>query len=142
MLLLEEKAIPYLLGEELEFLKSYSHLLSLRYHHNLTFSYDIAAGLLQNQLPPLTLQLMVENVVKHNIIDEDAPMEISIFTRDNRVLVKNPLHNSDVKMNFKLDSIGIGQQNIQKLFDFYMDEKIKFKIEDSNYIVEIPLLGK
>jgi len=130
------------LEEELEFLKSYSHLLSLRYHHNLTFKYEISAELLSHKLPPLTLQLMVENVVKHNIIDEDAPMEISIYTSSGKLFVKNPLQSDELKLNFKLDSIGIGQQNIQKLFDFYMKEKIKFKIEDKCYIVEIPLLGE
>lgn len=129
------------LEEELEFLKSYSHLLSLRYHHNLTFNYDISEESLSHKLPPLTLQLMVENVVKHNIIDEDSPMEISIYTRAGKLFVKNPLQNSELKLNFKLDSIGIGQQNIQKLFDFYMKEKINFRIEENFYIVEIPLLG-
>ena len=80
------------LGEELEFIQSYLFLHEVRLGNCITCNITIPTEAMEYQLPPLTLQLLVENVIKHNSINSNKPMDITIQIVDHFLVVSNPIH--------------------------------------------------
>lgn len=68
------------LAEEIEFVKSYNYLLKVRFENNLRLDIDLPPSILNTKIPPLTLQILVENAVKHNMISKQKPLEVKITT--------------------------------------------------------------
>jgi two-component system LytT family sensor kinase len=86
----------------------------------------------------MTLELLIENAIKHNTFSKKKPLEISIRTENDAVLVKNqyrPKNNINEK-----DSMGIGTKSLIKQYEFIHELKPVFTIQDQMYIAKIPLL--
>lgn len=96
------------LASELEFIQSYYHLLKTRHGEALILDICIQPGTETRQLPPLTLQLLIENAVKHNIILPEQPLTISLATNENQLVVSNNLQ----RKPSRTFSNGIGLNNI------------------------------
>lgn len=96
------------LANELEFIESYYHLLKTRHGEGLTLVTQIRAGTEMLQLPPLTLQLLIENAVKHNIILPEQPLTIVLKTDGQQLIVSNNLQ----RKNSRALSNGVGLSNI------------------------------
>lgn len=97
------------LGNELEFIRSYFQLLKTRHGEALQMRIQITASEEKLQLPPLTLQLLIENAVKHNVILPSQPLVISLFTdQQNRLVVSNNLQ----RKKSRILSNGVGLSNI------------------------------
>ncbi len=97
------------LASELDFLNSYYHLLKTRHGDSLTLVRQVLPGTEERQLPPLTLQLLIENAVKHNIILPDQPLTIYLQTDDtNRLVVSNNIQRKATRAL----SNGVGLSNI------------------------------
>ncbi len=109
------------LAEELEFTESYIFLLKIRYDENLQVSIKIKEGTQNLLLPPLTIQTLVENAVKHNEISKDFPLTIHIKTTETRLLVKNKIQQ---KMTPE-EGTGIGLTNLSKLLRILSEKDIK-----------------
>ena len=77
------------LNKELDFMRSYLFLQQIRYGEDLTWDVNIPAGLLHMVLPPLSLQVLLENAIKHNIVNKDKPLKIEIYSKDSTLVVKN-----------------------------------------------------
>ena len=97
------------LGEELEFIRSYLFLHEVRLGNCLTCQNNVPAEYAEKMLPPLTLQLLVENVIKHNSITPGKPMVITIRIEDEYLSVSNPIHPKK-----SVASSGIGLENLAK----------------------------
>jgi len=125
------------LNEELEFTESYIFLLKMRYDTNLTIKTSVDKKFGFWNLPPLTIQTLVENAVKHNEISNEFPFEITITTTENNTLrVAN-------KIQEKLtpeEGTGIGLVNLSKLFRLLSEKEIQIYKSDGEFIVEVPLL--
>jgi two-component system, LytTR family, sensor kinase len=97
------------LSTELDFIRSYVHLLSTRYGKGVSVSIEIGEAYKSYFLPPLTLQLLVENAVKHNITLVSKPLHIEIkTTEDGRLMVRNNLQ----KRVVRVQSNQVGLSNI------------------------------
>ena len=97
------------LRDELAFIQSYYHLLKTRHGRGLHLDLRVAEQHLDAQLPPLTLQLLVENAVKHNVVLPDQPLTIRIFTDPaGQLVVENNLQ----RKNTRVLSNGVGLSNI------------------------------
>ena len=79
------------LQEEMEFVDAYLFLLKMRYEDNLSFDIRIEEGVMLCQLPPMSVQLLVENAVKHNEISNRHPLTIRIYSEGKRLTVGNPI---------------------------------------------------
>jgi sensor histidine kinase YesM len=79
------------LNKELEFMRSYLFLQQIRYGEPLTYSVHIAGEQLQLLVPPLSLQVLLENAIKHNIVNESKPLKIEIYSEGDFLFVKNPV---------------------------------------------------
>jgi LytS/YehU family sensor histidine kinase len=109
----------------------------MRYDTNLTIKTNIDNNFGFWNLPPLTIQTLVENAVKHNEISNEFPFEITISTTENgKLQVAN-------KIQEKLapeEGTGIGLVNLSKLFRLLSEQEIQIYKTDGEFIVEVPLL--
>ena len=127
------------LSEELEFTESYIFLLKMRYDTNLTIETKIDDQLKDFGLPPLTIQTLVENAVKHNEISKENPFLIKIQTTE-----KGSLEVSN-KIQEKLtqeEGNGIGLTNLSKLFRLLGNYDIQIFMIDQEFKVEVPLIKR
>lgn len=124
------------LDEELEFLNSYVYLLKNRFGERLIFQNDII-GVTENlMIPPLALQIVVENVIKHNKIDGEMPLTIEMFTEKDKLVIKNNLQ----KKKENVTSSNSGLKNVKKRFEFLSDKEVDIMNIESHFIVKLPLL--
>lgn len=123
------------LKEEVEALKDFGYLLRIRYATAVDLAIQIDDELLDSPIPPLTLQLLVENAVKHNIISDDEPLKINIRnTEDNLVVLNNKTGTPS-----KTSSHKVGLDNIRKRYAFFTPEKVKV-VDEDYFEVRLPIL--
>lgn len=125
------------LNEELDFIRSYIFLQQMRYGDYLKINIDITANLLELYLPPLSLQTVLENAIKHNVINEENTLNIDIYNKENMIYIRN---NIKAKLS-KSFSSGVGQENLKKRYALISKDIPEFKIETDHYIVKLPLLS-
>jgi len=123
------------LAEELEFLDSYLFLHKVRLGDCISCACDIPADLAEAMLPPLTLQLLVENVIKHNTITSARPMKIDIFVQEDHLVVSNP-----VQPRKSQESSGVGLKNLSNRCKLMLGEEILVLHEKEMFTVKVPLL--
>jgi two-component system, LytTR family, sensor kinase len=124
------------LQAEIKFINSFYQLLKLRYGKGIELTCQIPPHYDNYQLPPLTLQLLVENAVKHNITSRSQPLQIEItVTGDERLIIKNNLQR---KAN-KPVSHQIGLKNIALKYELMQQGEIIVKEEQGYFIVSLPL---
>lgn len=123
------------LEEELKFVESYLYLQQIRFGDKLRVENRLEGVV--GSIPPLALQILVENAIKHNVISEDDPLTIKMYSENNEVIVENNLQR---KVLLTEGSTGIGLDNITKRYEFLSDKKITLLDTSSAFIVKLPLL--
>ncbi|MEP0984076.1 histidine kinase [Ekhidna sp.] len=125
------------LKEEIDFVKSYLFLLRMRYPDNLTVDFKIDDRYLGLTIPPLTLQMLAENAIKHNVVSKAKPLHIDIYIENGKsVVVKNNLQKKD-----SLDrSTKTGLENIRKRYRILGQKEIDVITSAANFIVAVPLI--
>lgn len=124
------------LSDELQFIQSYYHLLKTRYGESLQVHTIIDEQYLEYQLPPLTLQMLVENAVKHNRMMKDLPLRIVLKNSGDKLIVVNNLQ----RKVRQVSSNRVGLGNIAKKYKLLQQQDILVKVDDSEFAVEIPLI--
>lgn len=125
------------LEEELKFIDNYLFLQQIRFGNNLRLYRQVDASALNRNVPPLSLQLLVENAIKHNIISAENPLTIELVVEGEETLVVK--NNLQIRMK-KLESTGLGQENLRARYSLLCDRVPSFSEEESSYIARIPLL--
>jgi len=125
------------LNDELRFIASYLYLLEIRFEDTIQTFIDIDSKAHMKYLPPLTLQMLIENAIKHNIISEIRPLKIHISYQNGYVSVKNPLQEKRVE---KRNSGKTGLTNIQKRYSYFTDKEVQVFKNPDNFIVKVPLI--
>jgi LytS/YehU family sensor histidine kinase len=124
------------LGEELGFLDSFRYLQEVRYADKLRFSISIPEQKKTLLLPVLSLLPLIENVVKHNMIDSENQMCVSVFVNEkDELVVANPVHH---KLD-QADHNGIGLANLSDRFWLLMSKKIRVENKEGAFCVYLPL---
>jgi ligand-binding sensor domain-containing protein len=125
------------LGEELALLSSYMYIQEKRYGIALRISVKIDNSLKNSTfVPPLVLQLLAENAVKHNIITKETPLFLNIFSDKDFLIVQN---NINIKLE-KEESEGIGLQNIKNRYKFLTGKDITQIQTDTEFTIGLPLI--
>lgn len=125
------------LNKELDFTRSYLFLQQIRYGKNLTYTVDIPSELLELVLPPLSLQVVLENTTKHNIISESKPLHIEILNEDRMLVIRNNIQ----PKTFKGKSTGLGLKNLAKRYALINQSEPAFRIENNHYVARLPLIN-
>jgi PAS domain S-box-containing protein len=124
------------LSKELSFVRSYIFLQQNRYGENLILAVNLPSDLLKLYMPPLSLQIVLENAIKHNIVNESNPLHINIFNEEGRLIISN---NIQPKISMG-KSTGLGQKNMVKRYSLISDKVPSFQVINNQYVVKLPLL--
>jgi len=121
---------------ELKFLESYIFLQKIRFAENLIISMDVTP-VRKREVIPLSLQMLLENAIKHNIISKDHPLHIEIYSTDEDYIgVKN---NNQKKAAID-GSTGLGIENIKRRYEFFTNKPVKTIENQEYYMVELPTI--
>jgi sensor histidine kinase YesM len=125
------------LKEEMAFMDSYIYLIKLRFDANLSVRTDIKDEYSSYRLPPLTIQTLVENAIKHNVISKEKPLIINIVATDSEKL--SILNNIQEKITEEEGS-GIGLANLAKQYQLLIGREISISVQNNKFRVEVPLI--
>lgn len=122
------------LNDELTFLKNYIFLQKIRFGENLRLELDVKSE--EGMVPPIALQTLVENAIKHNVVSEKKPLTISIEVGKEICVVRN-----NIQEKLEKDSTGIGLSNLRSRYDFLSDRQIEIENSNNEFIVKVPILN-
>lgn len=126
------------LQEELTFARSYVFLLQKRFGANLQVTIEVTTNEANVYTPPLTLQLLIENAVKHNIVSTRKPLKIEIYNTDVDKLVI--LNNKQKRLNDRPTSTQVGLTNLVKRYEYLANQAPEIVETDTEFKVIVPLL--
>jgi len=126
------------LSQEMQFIDSYASLLTTRYGEGFRLVTKISQDCKDKEIPTLSLQLLVENAVKHNVVSKEKPLEVKIdTTSDGFLRVSNPLQ---LKTRSVIDSTGFGLSNICEKYKLLNREDVSITSVDNQFVIKIPML--
>ncbi|WP_373513821.1 sensor histidine kinase, partial [Persicitalea sp.] len=126
------------LRTELDFIEAYTFLLTIRFEDKLFVDIDVPETARDGfAIAPLTLQLLVENAVKHNRLSEEEPLQVRIRQEGDALVVANPLQ---PRPDGKDESTGVGLQNIINRYHLLTDRPVEVGEQDGEFVVKLPLL--
>ncbi len=122
--------------DEIEFAKIYCNLLKTRFEDSVSFNFDINPDDLQKLVVPLSLQLLLENCIKHNFATSSKPLNVRIFTEGKFLCIEN---NLQVREQLK-ESAGIGLSNIVQRYALLTRDHVFIEKSEQTFKVKIPIL--
>lgn len=124
------------LEKELELTRAYIYLLSTRFGSNIKFKIDVNTECLSFRLPPGSLQMLVENAVKHNASTIRNPLIVSVYTEREKLVVQNTVR----PRKEQVKSTGSGLVNIKKRYRYLSNQEVEQNESQTEFIVKLPLL--
>src|SRR3970040_1267945 len=124
--------------EELAFAKTYMNLLKMRFENSLFYELPTSAINPDAKVVPLSLQLLLENTVKHNVVSEQRPLRIRIFIEGDYLVIQHDYQKKEVLR----DRQGVGLQNIIDRYAILTDREVRIEQNPDTFTVYLPLLTK
>lgn len=124
--------------EELELLHHYLFLQRIRFGESLLVKLEVPARALKGYLPPFTLQMLVENAIKHNVISAAHPLHITITVEGDHLIVRNDL----LPRGTKEAGTGTGLENIRRRYLMLGAAEPTFTVSDPYYTASVPILSQ
>ncbi|MDB4286300.1 histidine kinase [bacterium] len=124
------------LDEELDFLEAYLYLNKTRFRENLQVEQKVSSETSRFHIPALSLQILVENAIKHNVVSKDKPLSIRIFQEGDFITVSN---NKQLR-NTLGESTRIGLENIVNRYNLLSQKAVVIANGDQTFSVKLPLL--
>jgi len=126
------------LEEELSFAKTYMNLLKMRFENSLFYELPETVANPEAKVVPLSLQLLLENTVKHNVVSEQRPLNIRIIDNGDYLIIQNDFQKKEVLQ----DRQGVGLQNIINRYGIITNRKVLIEQNQKQFSVSIPILTK
>lgn len=127
------------LEKELAFLDSYIFMMNVRHTDSVIIETQIGVVASDYSIPTLSLQMLVENAMKHNYFSNERPMHIKVYTVGTIALV---VENTLRKRELEEESTQLGIKNIQKRYSFYTRQQVAVEESDDYFRVTMPLLDR
>lgn len=124
------------LQEELGFTDSYIYLMQIRYGDNLVVERQINEDFMERQFLPISIQLLVENAIKHNVVSEKHPLKITIVTEGDMLTVTNPI----CLKTGASEGAGLGLANLSDRYRILCHRDIVINRSDSQFSVSLPII--
>jgi hypothetical protein len=124
------------LRDEIKFAQNFVDLQKVRFESGFDVDFDVQEDDLDRKVVPVTLQNMIENAMKHNIIDDESPLKIAVFTEGGYLFIKNNLQ----KKNFVENSNKRGLANLISLYSYYSDAPVSATETEGAFVVKLPLI--
>lgn len=124
------------LGNELKFAETYIRLQQTRFHKGMQVCINVDEEYLYRKIAPVTLQHLIENAIKHNIVDEETPLQVDIFVEEDYLVVRNNLQRKkSVETSNKQ-----GLMNLQSLYHYLSPRPVEVRDDEHFFTVKIPLI--
>ena len=124
--------------DEIEFAKTYCGLLKTRFEDSVNFIFDVKEDDLRRFVVPLSLQLLLENCIKHNLATSSKPLLIRIFTEGDTLCIEN---NLQMREQIK-ESAGIGLANIVQRYSLLTKKNVFIEKSEDYFKVKLPILSE
>ncbi|KGO85267.1 histidine kinase [Flavobacterium rivuli WB 3.3-2 = DSM 21788] len=124
------------LSEELHILDAYIFLQKARFDTGFTFENTLSADVFKTLVPPFTLQLLVENCIKHNIVSAGKPLHIKLYTENNKIVLQNQVQLKTGGNN----SLGVGLTNINLRYRHLLEQDIEVDDNGTIFKVKLPII--
>ena len=124
--------------EELNFARTYMSLLKMRFEDSIIFEIPDKASNPESKVVPLSLQLLLENAVKHNMVTSSKPLHIKIYEDGDHLVVMNNLQPKQIVKK----SSGVGLENIKQRYRLLSNRKVIINQREQDFAVAIPMLTK
>ncbi|MBV7267892.1 histidine kinase [Winogradskyella luteola] len=124
--------------EELNFARTYMSLLKMRFEDSIIFEIPDKASNPESKVVPLSLQLLLENAVKHNMVTSNKPLHIKIYEDGNYLVIMNNLQPKQIVKK----SSGVGLENIKQRYKLLSERKVYINQREKDFAVAIPMLTK
>lgn len=125
------------LSEEIKFAEAYAYLFKIRYADKIFFDFNIEKQYLEYKLPPISLQPLIGNAVKHNTITSKKPLRVHIYTKDGYLIVSNDKR----PMIEPTNGTGIGLSNLNSRYQLLLNREIEIIDTEIEFTVKLPLEG-
>lgn len=132
----ERTIVP--ISEELDLVRHYLFLQRMRFGESLAVSLDVPARALKGYLPPFTLQMLLENAIKHNAISAAKPLCIHVGVDGDRLVVRNDLRPRGTSEA----GTGTGLENIRRRYAMLGAPEPVFTVSDTHYSASVPILSQ
>ncbi|RAW00498.1 sensor histidine kinase [Pseudochryseolinea flava] len=123
-------------SEEMDILQAYLFLQKARFEDGFTFTSALDDNVSATLIPPFTLQLLIENCIKHNIVSLSKPLHIRIYSEGDKIVVENqvqPKTGDD-------SSLGVGLKNINLRYQHLLEKQIDIIATDKLFQIKLPLI--
>lgn len=135
-ILQSDKKVLVTLSEELEFVKSFSYMMEVRFANKLVFDVNVDTEKRNLKIPVLSLLPLIENIAVHNIIDSDHKMEVRIWlNEDLELVIASPVFPKLVPP----ETNGTGLKNLESRFSLLMNKRIRIENDGKTFTVYLPL---
>ncbi|MGS2726905.1 histidine kinase [Psychroserpens sp. BH13MA-6] len=136
---LEQKSKELItVDEELDFARTYMSLLKMRFEDSIIFEIPEKASNPESKVVPLSLQLLLENAVKHNMVTSNKPLHIKIYESGDSLVVENNLQPKQIVKK----SSGVGLENIKQRYRLLTKKTVQINQQANSFAVAIPMLTK
>ncbi|WP_347218881.1 sensor histidine kinase [Chryseobacterium sp.] len=122
--------------EEMKIVDAYLFLQKARFGNGIAFTQELDKEILQTLVPPFTLQLLVENCIKHNIVSQSKPLHITIYNTESHIIIENPVQR---KLS-REDSLGVGLDNIKMRYRHLLEQNIIIDSDEKRFQIKLPLI--
>jgi two-component system, LytTR family, sensor kinase len=124
------------LSTELDFIRNFVFLIETRFADALKIQFNIPESAKEKAIVPVTLQVLIENALKHNVVDQQQALTIDIFTADDYLVVTNNLQlRNSVETSNKQ-----GLENLKSLYSFFTNKSVIIEKSAQRFSVKVPLL--
>ena len=123
------------LETELNFIKNYVALLKTRFGDSLSINFNISDEVLDLHIAPVTLQILIENALKHNITNQANPLSVNIINQNNYLIIENKIQ---LKKQVETSN-GQGLNNLKSLYSFLSKKEVLIE-SNGTFRVKIPLI--
>ena len=124
--------------EELQFARTYVKLLKMRFEDSIIFEMPEVSGFPEGKIVPLSLQLLLENAVKHNVVSSKRPLHIKVFEKNGTLIIQNNVQEKQVVKK----SSGVGLRNIRQRYQILSNREVNINQSEGQFTVSLPILTK
>lgn len=125
-------------SEEMEIVKAYLFLQNARFEGGFTFQNELPEEALATLIPPFTLQLLVENCIKHNVVSLDKPLHIRLFGDTEHIIIENPIRLKTGDHH----SLGVGLKNVQLRYGHLLEKEIEIINDGKIFQIKLPIINE
>ncbi|NOT76727.1 MAG: histidine kinase [Cyclobacteriaceae bacterium] len=130
----EKEVVP--LEDELKFIDAYLFLQKIRFGEKLKVEINLSG--VQSSVAPLAMQMLLENAIKHNVVSEDNPLTLKLYSEENFIVIENSILK---KNSLPEPTSGLGLQNIKRRYEFLSNTKVEISDSGDKFIVRLPIIS-